>query len=212
MTTKVSFAEGAIVHEIDHYDTFSPEEIKNSWYTTKEYRSIRQRDAAIVISIVRNTVQEDDDHCIRGLEARTPVAAEIKRTKFIDVTYNVLDEQQRQAVLGISEHKKIASIYRKCTKPCAKAAKAQGRRDWESIKESEIVATEDDDKEVSHVTLPGHLALLDEKETIPKKKYGSKNRIQRFLGLASSQGGSNRHMAPIADQKTEFSSQRRGLI
>ena len=212
MTPKVSFADGAIVHEIDHHDTFSPEEIESSWFTTKEYRCIRQRDAAIVNSIVRNTVQEDDDVCIRGLEGRTPVAAESKRTNFIDVTYNVLDEQQRQSVLGISEPKKIASLHRKCTKSCVKAAKEQGRRDWQSIKESEIEATEDEDKEVPHVNLPGHVALLDEFGTIPKKKQGSKNRIQRFLGLASNQRGSNRHLPPIADQTIEYSSQRRGQL
>jgi hypothetical protein len=180
MSRKVSFADGAVVHEIDHFSTFSPEEIERSWYTVNDYREIRVRDAAIIISIVRKIVREKDevdDDCIRGLEGRTPVEAEIKRTKFIESTYNVLDEQQRQIAYGISEPKKIASLYRKCTKSCAKAAKERARRDWQSINESEIASIEEEEEEVT---------LVDEKDTIPKKKQGPMTQILRFIERASS--------------------------
>jgi hypothetical protein len=181
---KVSFAEDAIIHEIEGIDNLSAEEIEKIWFTKNDYREISYRDAVIIISIVRKTVQEDD--CIRGLEGRTSVASDGKKQKFVEVMYTVLDEQERQLASGISDPITMASLYRKSTRACAKAAKKQGRRDWQSINESEMVSTEEEEE--APFTLPGSVTLVDEEATTPKKKPGSKNRIQRFLGRASSVG------------------------
>jgi hypothetical protein len=184
-TVKVSFAEDAIVHEIERVDDLSAQEIENIWFTKNDFREIRFRDAAIVIQIVRQTVQEDDDnHCIRGLEGRTPIASDHKKLKFIETIYVVLDEQERQFASGVSNPNKIASLYRKSTKACAKAAKHQGRTDWQSINDNHIVlAIEEEEEQVPVTTL-----IVDAEEQMSKKKQqGPKNRIQRFLGRASSQ-------------------------
>jgi len=121
------------VIEIPSRETFSAEEISSAWYNKADYQAIKRR-ALQTIQLQRagNLVSEDE-HCMRGLEGRTNGGYSIVKSNRSQASYAVIDEQDRQDEMGISDSDLLAEVYQSSSLHCKCVAFARALVDAQEV-------------------------------------------------------------------------------
>ena len=104
----VSFAKVDQIFPTITLDEYTDNEINATWYTAEEEDAIRGKCFKILNTIGSSTTKK---YCTRGLERMTPKAQHDKDELRASALVAILEEQLLQRSKGITNPKKIASIY-----------------------------------------------------------------------------------------------------
>lgn len=94
------------------------------------------RDTYSLTVRIMSTVQcfdESEEHCLRGLEYRTPMGSQKRQANKWIAIEAVLDEQLRQKVEGIADDEYLSQVYKQATPHCQLEALERGLADAESV-------------------------------------------------------------------------------
>jgi hypothetical protein len=136
--TKVKFDVDNLtkIHWVPPRSDLSPEEFKEVWLGASDYTGISTWNRMTVKMIrQQGTLEEEPDHCIRGLEHRLKGQQRLRQTAKTNAIYGVLHEQSRQREHGYNVQK-IADIYRGYAFGSDEEAKQKGIQDEIASKES----------------------------------------------------------------------------
>jgi hypothetical protein len=114
---RISFKETVSVRPIAHMNDMTKSHIRAVWYEQSEFDEIKKRFLQTIrlMSFHENQIivdnNDDDNHCIRGLEYRTSEGAAIRQENKWNALNAVLDEQDRQRQLGTRNDKLLCQVY-----------------------------------------------------------------------------------------------------
>lgn len=120
----VRFNKKCYLKRIKSRHNYTPQEIKECWYSEEDYLEIRNDCIQKIKTIQLGHKLSGDDDCVRGLDSRTRSAVAIKQQNREDGFWAVLDEQDAG---GSPED--IADRYRDVSYGCQLWATAVGRKD-----------------------------------------------------------------------------------
>eukprot|EP00540_Astrosyne_radiata_P015225 CAMPEP_0116822908 /NCGR_PEP_ID=MMETSP0418-20121206/538_1 /TAXON_ID=1158023 /ORGANISM="Astrosyne radiata, Strain 13vi08-1A" /LENGTH=179 /DNA_ID=CAMNT_0004451091 /DNA_START=93 /DNA_END=632 /DNA_ORIENTATION=+ len=127
----VRFRTNAAVREIENIGDSNENQVSDLWYSHKEFESIKSSSRHSLELLTSGRALEGDDHTMRGLECRTPAGYERRKRNKFDAVCAVLDEQDRQYMLGIQDPEAIAEAYILESEHCVEDALDQGMADEE---------------------------------------------------------------------------------
>ena len=78
--------------------------------------------------------KHNEVHCCRGLEYRTREGSHRRQINKMNALCAVLDEQERQFVLGICDEVRLSLVYLRMSTHCAEIALAMGLNDSRDVK------------------------------------------------------------------------------
>jgi hypothetical protein len=107
------------------------EEMTSLWYTDDEYRLFKRSQQFIVKMMGKNmnSLEDDDELCPRGLEAKTKMGYK-QRKEAIEKGWDaVLIEQDKKC----PDPLRIAILYGTATAPCSVEALLRGKRDEKDV-------------------------------------------------------------------------------
>jgi hypothetical protein len=128
------------VEYVEPKSELTPEEFDNTWYSASEFSKISSWNRMLV-KMVRQCgdLEEEPDHCIRGLEHRLSGQKDARSSLKTNSIYAVLQEQARQRRFKQNrDHEKIAQLYRDSTLTCSQEALERGKQDEVDAKEEEV--------------------------------------------------------------------------
>jgi hypothetical protein len=135
----VSFARSAHVKSIPPLSEMKKKEVKNLWFTDKEYWMIRQSLTRLIGKIIAGTYEHDINGLEsewRGLEKKTRKGSEERRTNRYIALVAVLDEQHRQKKQGQPvDSANIAILYRLSSSHCQREAIQLAANDAKLVRE-----------------------------------------------------------------------------
>ena len=117
--------------EVKKFDPVEDENKAQCWYSKDEYDIIKARNSLIVKMMKTGHFQESDEHSFRGLEHKTRAGFKQRRANKFNALNAVLEEQDRQANMGVFEPEKIAKRYRRVSLNAAETAVVVASRDAE---------------------------------------------------------------------------------
>jgi hypothetical protein len=135
---RVRFSDCNQEHEVPSRDSFTIEEMRAKWYKKREYQAMRQEAiATILLYRTGGLVAGDTDRCIRGLESKTErtkdkVFQDIRNDRR-QVSFKVVDEQDRQDEMGICNPDLISDVYQAASLYSRCAAHARGLLDAHDV-------------------------------------------------------------------------------
>jgi hypothetical protein len=108
----VAFKDTVSVRPITHVKDLSEEMIRTIWYNKKDFEDMKKSFASTVriMSQIDPNI-DNEEHCSRGLEYRTRVGANARRENKWNALNAVLDEQDRQQEMGVSNEKLLCQLY-----------------------------------------------------------------------------------------------------
>jgi hypothetical protein len=118
-----------VVHEVLNSVSFTPEEIKSSWYDRVDLRQMKENAKSEAKLLESGLLNEGDDICLRGLECRTKEGARTKRHNRANANAAVFFELDSQEDKGISDDEALADAYFNCSEHCKVSAQMIGMRD-----------------------------------------------------------------------------------
>jgi hypothetical protein len=143
---RVHFKETVSVRPITHVDNIPTDEVAAVWFCKKDFEDMKKSFATTLRLIAYGELKGDDsEHCARGLEFRTRVGALARRENKWNALNAVLDEQDRQRELGISNDKLLSQIYITENRLCRQSALELARRDEVEARQFHITTAVDDD-------------------------------------------------------------------
>lgn len=128
----VTFAVSEHVLEIPSRDTYTEAEIRAAHYSREDYKEMK-RDASATIQLHLSGKLTGSDDCMRGLECRTNAGFSFVKNNRQQASFAVIDEQDRQDEIGISESDLISEAYQKSSLSCRCHALAQGLFDAQEV-------------------------------------------------------------------------------
>jgi hypothetical protein len=116
---RIRFNDDVSVQETIHINDLSQSEIASTWYSTYEYKQIKEGVNSIVVAVNSGIYEGDSDtDCLRGLERRLKKNS-IKRQKIrMYGMMVVLEEQEEQAISGNYNPNVIAKAYMFVSSQC----------------------------------------------------------------------------------------------
>ena len=143
---RVHFKETVSVRPITHVDNIPADEVAAVWFCKKDFEDMKKSFATTLRLMAYGEFKADDeDHCARGLEFRTRAGALARRENKWNALNAVLDEQDRQRELGISNDKLLSQIYITENRLCRQSALDLARSDEEEAREFLITPVVSDD-------------------------------------------------------------------
>lgn len=130
----VRFAASDQALEIPSRDSYSEAEIRAAWYKKEDYQAMKL--LALETMNLHQSSQlppGDTEHCMRGLEGRTHDGFAIVKQNRKVASFAVIDEQDRQDEMGISDPDLIAEAYGSCVLNCQYVAFVQGVLDAQEV-------------------------------------------------------------------------------
>mmetsp|Transcript_33937 Transcript_33937/g.78266 ORF Transcript_33937/g.78266 Transcript_33937/m.78266 type:complete len:180 (-) Transcript_33937:28-567(-) len=122
---KVRFEKEVRVYEIKRTKDMTAWDML--WYSQKQIKNARQSIKRSLQNASKTGKRwEDGNHTFRGLEGLTKEGSFRKKQNRLDAIDAVLDEQDRQYILGIRDSIEIARVYQMESEHCAKDARDQG--------------------------------------------------------------------------------------
>mmetsp|Transcript_33349 Transcript_33349/g.76827 ORF Transcript_33349/g.76827 Transcript_33349/m.76827 type:complete len:182 (+) Transcript_33349:33-578(+) len=121
------------VSEIVHIKDMG-DEIRDIWYSTREFVAIRESNYEDLSLILSGKVLEGNDYTMRGLETRTQAGYERRKRNKVHGWMAVLEEQARQDRDAICDPESMAQIYQLETEHCREDALEQGMMDEEDAR------------------------------------------------------------------------------
>ena len=143
-TIGVTFSQRMDVREIRHFRDLSPEEIKDVWYANEDFDEIKKSligTLRLMMSkkpILDEEGDDDELHCIRGLEFRTPQGAKRRKQIKVDALTAVWNEQVKQWQNDVVDDESIRQVYLKHSDPCRMAAYKFGIQDQLAIQDYKL--------------------------------------------------------------------------
>eukprot|EP00934_Nitzschia_sp_Nitz4_P002801 Nitzschia sp. Nitz4//scaffold50_size126154//64830//65693//NITZ4_003688-RA/size126154-processed-gene-0.40-mRNA-1//1//CDS//3329553707//2791//frame0 len=112
--SKVKFdLESTSTIEVPARGLYTPTESQAVWYQKDEYAQMLAVNRSTVKLMAQfGTLENEPDHCFRGLECKLPVEAERIRDLKIHSIYAVLKEQSEQYLNRTPKPRKIAKVYK----------------------------------------------------------------------------------------------------
>ena len=138
---KTRFANFNRIEYIPRIEDLSEEEMFSTWWSQEELEQIKQ-----TCILTLKLASSDDaiperakgDLCLRGLEAKTPLAAK-RRWETKKLAWKiVLDEQWEQWDKNIDDPEALAEVYRRFALNSEKRAQLVGLKDAEASKQTII--------------------------------------------------------------------------
>lgn len=77
----------------------------------------------------------NESHCTRGLEYRTRDGARRRQMNKLNALHSVLEEQERQRILGVDDDVALAYVYIEMSSHCADAALSLGLEDMQVVRD-----------------------------------------------------------------------------
>eukprot|EP00540_Astrosyne_radiata_P007976 CAMPEP_0116841002 /NCGR_PEP_ID=MMETSP0418-20121206/10679_1 /TAXON_ID=1158023 /ORGANISM="Astrosyne radiata, Strain 13vi08-1A" /LENGTH=252 /DNA_ID=CAMNT_0004471373 /DNA_START=16 /DNA_END=774 /DNA_ORIENTATION=+ len=187
---RVRFNESVRVEETIHVRNMSAWEIDNTWLKREDFKRIRGS-FSTTMQILSH--QEEGPirksficYHVRGLEAFTTAGSRLRNFNRRSAVYSVLEEQDRQRELGISNDRVLGHMYTASTWHCSKEAQIRGLQDqldalkihYRSYNEEEDEEDSDELKKARaqrysrfvRKTVKKKQALTEELERLKKKK------------------------------------------
>eukprot|EP00529_Nitzschia_sp_RCC80_P032523 CAMPEP_0113454514 /NCGR_PEP_ID=MMETSP0014_2-20120614/7900_1 /TAXON_ID=2857 /ORGANISM="Nitzschia sp." /LENGTH=235 /DNA_ID=CAMNT_0000345917 /DNA_START=269 /DNA_END=976 /DNA_ORIENTATION=+ /assembly_acc=CAM_ASM_000159 len=122
--------------QIVHCNDLSNEERNVIWYRQEEYAEIKQSFVVVVRKMMRSPnqqIEETDEICCRGLEARTKVGSRARSRVRCKAIWSVLDEQSIQLDEGVHDEDFIADVYSELTSSSSLEALNKGLKDQSNM-------------------------------------------------------------------------------
>eukprot|EP00543_Licmophora_paradoxa_P013801 CAMPEP_0202473940 /NCGR_PEP_ID=MMETSP1360-20130828/92113_1 /ASSEMBLY_ACC=CAM_ASM_000848 /TAXON_ID=515479 /ORGANISM="Licmophora paradoxa, Strain CCMP2313" /LENGTH=178 /DNA_ID=CAMNT_0049101027 /DNA_START=1351 /DNA_END=1887 /DNA_ORIENTATION=- len=118
---KVHFAETPKVHEVLHYEDYTPGEYIKTWYTRREVPYLK-KEAQTTLRLMKRGTTLPEGYTSRGLENKSRQMAIARRATRSAATMAVLHEQRKQQNAGYFDGIMIAEAYGEQTQHAMKAA------------------------------------------------------------------------------------------
>ena len=125
----VAFADLVYIRTTLHINDYSDDEYETTWYKRADYQQFKRSFSKTVR--VGNAVDEaGEEHCMRGLEFRTPKGLRRRRDNKFVGKCAVLDQQDRMlATEGKRNDEALGKGYRTVTRHCQNEARAVALKD-----------------------------------------------------------------------------------
>lgn len=128
------------IFEIPSRDAFTADEIQAAHYSKEDYKGIRRRAFTLIqLQLTGESSREDD--CMRGLECKTTEGFRFVRNNRKHASFAVIDEQDRQDEVGISDVNLISEVYQKSSVASLCFAYAQGLLDAQDACQDDLPLT-----------------------------------------------------------------------
>ena len=141
---RVRFNETVFVRATLHVDDYTDEEYDAAWFNKQECAQIKE-DYSKTVALVQTGIkldEDDEEHCLRGLEPRTPRGYRRRRdNKYVGMCV-VLDEQDRQIDQGEADDVAIREAFVAANCHCRNESYAAALKD--QIDALRIYAEDDD--------------------------------------------------------------------
>ena len=124
----VSFDSNAYMYRVLHINEYSKEEVLSSWYTTKEFKEIKNHIRDTILKMDLGVPLDEDKECSQGLETYTMKGSARKLQHRQAAAFAVFDEQEEQDELGYCDDsdERIADVYQRHTYDSHIVARARG--------------------------------------------------------------------------------------
>jgi hypothetical protein len=131
---RVVFNRDVYVQETIHVNDYSDDEMDATWYTRDDFKNQKAEFAITVRMLATNRYSGDDDiHCARGLEYRHREGAKERQKNKLNGLMSVLEEQERQQLVGEENDEKISQAYVQANYHCRHAALEMGLFDEDEV-------------------------------------------------------------------------------
>lgn len=124
----VTFSETVAVLEVQHLKDTTDAEIAATWYDSSECEAIK-KGMIVTIRLMMAKKPIGSDHCIRGLEFRTPTGAKLRKQNKLESLTAVWNEQVLQWKTGTSDAEAISRVYMETSEHCREKAQKAGAYD-----------------------------------------------------------------------------------
>eukprot|EP00934_Nitzschia_sp_Nitz4_P003202 Nitzschia sp. Nitz4//scaffold106_size73319//19329//19883//NITZ4_005730-RA/size73319-processed-gene-0.66-mRNA-1//-1//CDS//3329532502//3192//frame0 len=132
---RVTFAKRVRIKKIRSYTLYSDQERDAVWYDEEEYAEIKKRCLQSIRMMMRGDMPENDEFCSRGLEVRTKNNARARKELRLKASCLVLEEQDIQMDMGITDDERIREIYLYSAGDAHSRAHFYGLRDAKAAQE-----------------------------------------------------------------------------
>jgi hypothetical protein len=146
-TRTIRYSRDIQFQEITHTSEMAEEEVRARWYTSNEFKRMRNRES----EIVRQVAEYGDavlfkNHTFDATGIETFASRKERRIRTHQAISCVLAEQRQQSEIGYYDPKLIARIYSMTAKQGAKAAYRRGLQTAEEIQNERTSTTSDSDE------------------------------------------------------------------
>ena len=107
----VSFFESVEVYDVLHINNYTEAERRSSWHGESDLQRIRNDARQAVSLLEQGELRENGEYCGRGLEHHTHDGSRQRMQTRCSVWDAVLDEQERQALDGVSDPDQLFTQY-----------------------------------------------------------------------------------------------------
>lgn len=128
----VTFTSCDQVLEIPSRDRYTVAEIRAAHYSKDDFKEMK-RSAFETIQLIVAGKFPGEDLCMRGLKCRTTAGFSFVKNNRQKASFAVIDEQDRQDEVGISDSSLISEAYQKASLPSRCYAFAQGLLDAQEV-------------------------------------------------------------------------------
>eukprot|EP00542_Grammatophora_oceanica_P016069 CAMPEP_0194042438 /NCGR_PEP_ID=MMETSP0009_2-20130614/14209_1 /TAXON_ID=210454 /ORGANISM="Grammatophora oceanica, Strain CCMP 410" /LENGTH=254 /DNA_ID=CAMNT_0038686281 /DNA_START=139 /DNA_END=903 /DNA_ORIENTATION=+ len=137
----VTFNEEVYVQETKHINDMDDDEVDSIWYAREDYKQMKMNYMVTVRIMMsgRGIPQGNSDHCSRGLEYRTRDGARRRQMNKLNAITAVLDEQERQRIIGIESAIALMNVYVRTNVHCREASHKMGVKDARDADYSEVL-------------------------------------------------------------------------
>jgi hypothetical protein len=102
------------VFEVPHIDDISDDEVDATWYSKKEFQTIRKSCLRTVELMEQNlSIKESSKHCTRGLEKHTVLRRELRKRQQELCFETVMNIQDLSESRGVALNDIMAEFYAK---------------------------------------------------------------------------------------------------
>ena len=124
----ISFHPRIQVRSIPHLSNLSEEERTQIWYQDHELGEIKKEATKTLRLAKKGAMLDEKEYCLRGLGSKSRLGQR-RRCSWVMALSCVLDEQDRQQRLGVSDPERMATLYRSFANPSVQAAIMHAQED-----------------------------------------------------------------------------------
>eukprot|EP00542_Grammatophora_oceanica_P013807 CAMPEP_0194027016 /NCGR_PEP_ID=MMETSP0009_2-20130614/1253_1 /TAXON_ID=210454 /ORGANISM="Grammatophora oceanica, Strain CCMP 410" /LENGTH=255 /DNA_ID=CAMNT_0038665943 /DNA_START=44 /DNA_END=809 /DNA_ORIENTATION=- len=169
---KLRFNSEVYVMETIHVNDLTDEELDEYWFKREDYRMMKQS-YAMTVKLVMHGRQLPPGQTFRGLEYRIPDGARARQMNKLNGITAVLEEQERQRIVGKPDDMLVMRAYKKVGDKCLVAAQKLGLQD-----QTEIHGEAEEPKEESQAHNRAHNQAHKPAHR-PTHKQAGNNKVER---------------------------------
>jgi hypothetical protein len=152
-TKRVRFHSRVRFKHVKHIDNYTDKQYSNTWFLEEELQEIFDHCVETVTKMISGCpLEESKGYCSRGLEYKTPTGAKTRKQNKTKGWQVVLDEQERQRCLGISDPERISKLYHRIGADSRRAYRLLGIKDQTIIQADSSSLDNQQKKKDSDVT------------------------------------------------------------